>query len=177
MREILKVVSINAVFFLAITIFFASTAMAKKDKGGTVSPAPVITAEEALIKVKAALPNLTVGKAFVKTGKRSDKKLETNLVLKGQIVSRLRLNPLTGEILHKGQKVSAQNVSASLEQAVNIARDAVSRFEIGSVRLSRHGAWVVDLTLNKVAVASIGVDGSNGAILEDIKASRDSTGY
>ncbi len=125
--------------------------------------------------MKTALPKVTVGKSFVNTGKRGEKKLEVTLLLDGKIVSKVRLNPATGEIMPKGQDVMVQEVSASPEQAVKIVQQAVPNLEVASVRLGKHGEWKVDLTLKKAVVASMSVHGGDGSILPDWKAERDAT--
>jgi hypothetical protein len=178
MKGKVTLVSMKVMVVLAVTILFAASAMAKGGKEGPVSyTEPTITAEQAISKVKAVLPNLTVGKRFVKTGKRGEKNLEVTLVLDGQIVSRVKLNPSTGEIMPKGQEVFVQNVSVSQEQAGNIVKEAIPKLEVGSARLGKHGEWIIDLTLNKVAVASVAVHGGNGSILPDWKASKDAALY
>jgi hypothetical protein len=178
MKENVKLISMKVMVVLAVTILFAISAMAKGGKEGPGSyTAPTITAEQAIAKVKAALPQLSVGKGFVKTGKQGEKTLEVMLVHGGQIVSRIKVNPSTGEIMPKGQKVFVQNVSASQEQAGNIVKEAIPKLEVGSVRLGKHGEWIIDLILNKVTVASIAVHGGNGSILPDWKASRDGAWY
>lgn len=165
------------VILLAVSLLFGTSAVAKKngDKGSYIKP--TITAEQAISAVKAALPKVSVGKSFVKTGKRGEKKLEVTLVLDGKIVSRVRLNPGTGEIMPKGQEVLAQEVSASPEQAVKIVQQAIPNLEVASVKLGKHGEWKVDLTLKKAVVASMSVHGGDGSILPDWKAERDATLY
>ncbi|MGB9616061.1 MAG: hypothetical protein ACPL7J_01960 [Desulfomonilaceae bacterium] len=164
------------VSLLCLFLLLAVPAAAKKngDKGAAQQK-PTITAEQAISSVKGALPKLTVGKSFIKTGKRGDKKLEVTLLLDGKIVSRVKLNPRTGEILPKGQDIFAQEVSASPEQAVNIVQQALPNLEVASVRLGKQGEWKVDLTLKKAVVASLSVHGGNGSILPDWKAERDAT--
>jgi hypothetical protein len=41
----------------------------------------------------------------------------------------VKVNPSTGEIMPKGMKVLVQNVSATQEQAINIVKDAIPKFE------------------------------------------------
>jgi hypothetical protein len=150
--------------------------LAKKgEKGSYVKP--TITAEQAISSVKAALPGLTVGKSIVKTGQRGEKKSEVTLVLEGKIVTRVKLNPATGEIMTKGQDVVVQEVLASQGQAAKIVQDAIAKLEVASVRLGKNGEWIVDLTLNKAVVASIGVHGGNGSILPDWKATKEASLY
>ena len=177
MKNKVNSVSLAAVVLLAATMLFATSAAAKKnkEKGSYIQPA--ITAEQAISSVKAALPGLTVGKSIVKTGQRGEKKLEVTLVLDGKIVSRVKLNPATGEIMPKGQDVVVQEVLASQGQAAKIVQEAIPKLEVASVRLGKQGEWVVDLTLNKAVVASMSVHGGNGSILPDWKASRDATLY
>ena len=167
------------VLISAIIGLVATLAMAKKnkdnDKGSYVTP--TVTAEQAMSVVKAALPKLTVGKGFVKTGKRGEKKLEVTLILDGKIVSRVRLNPATGEILPKGQEILVYQVSASQEQAVRIVQQAIPNLEVASVSLGKQGEWKVDLTLKKAVVAGMSVHGGDGSILPDLKASRDASLY
>ncbi len=177
-RKLTSIVWVTVVV-MAVTMLSAAPAPAKKkgDKNGAPPAAPTITAEQAIAAAKAALPKITVGKSFVKTGKRGEKNLEVALVLDGQIVSKVRLNPTTGEILSKGQKVAAQQVSASQSQAVNIVQQALPNLEVASVHLGKQGEWKVDLTLKKAIVAGLNVHGGNGTILPDWKASRDASMY
>jgi uncharacterized membrane protein YkoI len=167
MKNKVTSVLLATVFLLAVTMLFASSAAAKKnkDKGSYITP--TITAEQALSKVKAALPKITAGTSFVKTGKQGEKNLEVPLVLDGKIVSKIRLNPATGEILSKGQKVSEQQVLASQDQAVKIVQKAIRNLDVASVQLGKQGEWKVDLTLKKAVVASIKVHGGDGSILPD----------
>jgi uncharacterized membrane protein YkoI len=182
MKNKVNSVSLAVVVLLAATMLLATSAAAqpgKKDKPGRKDKEegsylkPTVTAEQAMSAVKAALPKLTVGKSFVKTGKRGEKKLEVILVLDGKIVSRVRLNPATGEILSKGQETLVYEVSASQEQAVKIVQQAIPNLEVASVSLGKQGEWKVDLTLKKAVVAGMSVHGGDGSILPDLKASQD----
>lgn len=164
------------IFILATIILLTTPAAAKSGKGASYSK-PAITAEQAISSVRAALPELTVGKSIIKTGQRGEKKLEVTLVLGGKIVSRVKLNPATGEIMMKGQEVMVQEVLASQDQAAKIVQDAIPKLEVASVRLGKHGEWIVDLTLNKAVVASMSVHGGNGSILPDWKATKDASLY
>jgi len=186
MKKKFSSVLLAMVFLLAVTMLFATSASAKKnkDKGSYITP--TITAEQAITTVKAALPKLTTGKCFVKTGKRGEKNLEVALVLDGKIVSKVRLNPAnasgtlklaTGEILSKGQKVIVTQVLASQDQAVKIVQQAIPNLEVASVQLGKQGEWKVDLTLKKAVVADIKVHSGDGSILPDWKASRDVAMY
>lgn len=153
----------------------ASVSFAKDKKGKGVYTPPTVTAEQAMAVVKDALPRLTAGSAIVKTGKRGDKKMEVPLLLDGNIVSKMRINPLTGEIMPKGVKTEATSVSASPEQAVNIVRQALPNLEVTTVSLDKQGNWKVDLALKKALVAHIKVNGTNSTIMPDAKATRDAT--
>lgn len=170
MKTKISTVSIAAVVLLSISLLFVASAAAKKNghKGSYIRP--TITAEQAISSVKAALPKVAVGKSFVKTGERGQKELQVTLTLDGKTISRMRLNPGTGEIMPEGQAVLAQEVSASADQAVKIVQQAIPNLEVASVRLGRHGEWKVDLTLKKAVVASIGVHGGDGSILPDWRA-------
>lgn len=163
------------VVLMIVTMLSAAPALAKKkgDRNASPPPAPTITAEQAIAAAKAALPKLTVGKSYVKTGKRGEKNLEVPLVLDGKIVSKVRLNPATGEILPRGQNVMAHEVLASQAQAMQIVQKALPNLEVASVRLGKQGEWKVDLTLKNAVVAGMNVHGGNGSILPDWKASRD----
>ncbi|MEM3421868.1 MAG: hypothetical protein QW315_06410 [Candidatus Hadarchaeum sp.] len=162
---------------MAVMYVAPAEARKGKDKGWDDYIAPTVTAEQALSTVKAALPKLTVGQCFVKTGKRGEKSLEVALVLEGNIVSKIRLNPTTGEILPKGQKAFTPQVLASREQALKIVEQSIPNLEVASVQLGKHGEWKVDLTLKKAVVATISVHGRNGSILPNWKASRDVAMY
>jgi hypothetical protein len=155
-----------AVAIIGLVATLAS-AKGKKEKEKGIYIAPTITAEQAVSTVKAALPRLTVGNSFVKTGKRGEKKLEVPLVLDGNIVSRMRLNPATGEILPKGLDIMTYTVSPSPEQAVKIVQQALPNLEVASASLGKEGEWNVDLTVKKAVVAHISVHGFTGSILPD----------
>lgn len=158
--------AVRMVALVAAMIGLIVTVAMAKDKGRYITP--TITAEQAVSTVQAALARLTVGSSIVKTDKRGEKKLEVMLQLDGNTVSKIHLNPATGEILPKGQKVLAYTVSASLEQAVKIVQQALPNLEAASVSLGKKGEWKVDITLKKIiVVATIKVDGGNGSILPD----------
>lgn len=176
MKKIYSVLLKLALVLSAVSLV-ATVAIAKEKKAKGSYIKPTITAEQAISIVKNALPKLTVGKSFVKTGKRGEKKLEVTLVLDGKIVSRMRLNPATGEILPKGQETMVYEVAASQEQAVKIVQQAIPNLDVASVSLGKQGEWKVDLTLKKMVVASIKVHGGDGSILPDWKASKDAAMY
>jgi len=162
----------KTVFLLLAVCLITTTAMADDDDEDFYIK-PTITAEQAVSAVKGTLPKLTAGKSFVKMGEWEKKKLEVPLVLDGKIVSRIRLNPTSGEILPRGQKIPVYNVTVSQEQATKIVQQAIPNLEVASVRLGEHGEWKVDLTLRKAVVARINVRGIDGYILPDRKAARD----
>jgi len=177
MKNTVTSISLAVALVFAVAMLFTTAAEAKKGKGERPYIAPTITAEQAISTVKTSLSRLTAGKSFVKTGKRGESNLEVVLVLDGKIVSRIRLNPATGEILSKGQKVMVQQVSASKDQAVKIVQQAIPNLEVASVQLGKEGEWKVDLTLRKAVVATINVHGGDGSILPDWKAFRDASMY
>jgi hypothetical protein len=160
-------------FGLAMVMLFALPAAAKKGKTEGTAVPPKISAEQAVAAVKAVLPKISAGKAFVKEGKRGDKKLEVPLVLDSKIVARMQLNPATGEILSKGLKPQSQQVAVTLEQAQTVVQQALPNLQAGAARLSKDGQWKVDMTLKGAAVADISVNGQDGSILADWKASKD----
>ncbi len=173
----IKSMLLKAVLVLLAICFIATVAMAKEKKGKNSYVAPTVTAEQAVTAVKNALHKITAGNSYVKTGKRGEKKLEVPLVLDGNIVSKIRLNPATGEILPKGLETLAYAVSASPEQAVKIVQQALPNLEVASVSLGKQGEWKVDLTYKKAVVAHISVHGGNGTILPDWKAAKDASFY
>lgn len=175
MNDRIHAILLASVFLLAVLTRFAVSAEAGKDKDSNITP--TITAEQAIISVKAALPKLTAGKCFVKTGKKGEKKLEVTLVLEEKIVSHIRLNPATGEIIPRGCELLTSEALASQGQALKIVQEAIPYLDVASVQLGEKGEWKVGLTFKKAVVASIRVHGGNGSILPDCKASKDSTIY
>jgi hypothetical protein len=159
---------------LAIALLCAGPALAKKGKkGGGPQVPPIITAEQAKGTVSAAIPNLSVGKPFTKQGKRGDIKLEVPLMLEGKIVAKARLNPVTGEVLLKGQKSWAQKLSVTPEQAAKTVQGMVSELQVGAAWLGKQGEWKVPLLYKGSVVAEMSVHGQNGSVLPDWKAARD----
>lgn len=173
MKNLMK----SSVVVLAMVLFCASPLYAKKDKdkGGGYQVPPQITAEQAIASVKSALPKLSAGKAWTKRGKRGDVKLEVPLVLEGKIVARVRVNPASGEILTKGQRIQVQQAAVSPEQAEKAVQQIIANLEVGHAWLGKGGEWKVPLLVKGAIIAEMGVHGQNGSILPDWKASKDAT--
>jgi hypothetical protein len=171
MKSLMKAV----VIVLAGVILAAGPAYAKKDKGGGPQIPPVITADQAKATVSAAIPNLSLGKPFTKQGKQGDIKLEVPLMFEGKVIGRVRLNPMTGEILTKGQKFQAPKLSVSPEEAVKTVQTVLPKLQVGPAWLGKGGEWKVPLLYQGAIIVEVGVHGQNGAILPDWKASKDAT--
>jgi len=171
MKTFGKVVVVMA----ALVIFGTLPAYAKKQKGETLQSQPVITAEEAKATLSAAIQKLTLGKPFTKQGRQGDVKLEVPLLLEGKIVAKVRLNPITGEILIKGQKIQAQRLSVSPEEAVKAVQLILPKMQVGSAWLGKNGEWKVPLLYQGVIIVEMGVHGKDGSILPDWKTSKDVT--
>jgi hypothetical protein len=165
------------VIVLAGVILPAGPADAKKNKGGGPQIPPVITADQAKAVVNAAIPNLSLGKPFTKQGKQGDIKLEVPLVFEGKIVGKVRLNPMTGEILTKGQKFQAPKLSVSPEEAAKTVQIVLPKLQVGPAWLGKSGEWKVPLLYQGAIIVEIGVHGQNGSVLPDWKASKDATMY
>ena len=174
--------ALGAICMAVVVMVFASSAIAKKGGPPMGRPdmpvlTPVITAQQAVEVVKAALPKLAVGNFWVWTGPRGDTKAKVALTIDGKIVSRMELNPATSEILAKGQDVFVNQVSADPNQAVSRVREVVPNLQVAAVRMGKEGQWKVELTLNSTVVADIDVNSRDGSILTDWGASRESTLY
>jgi hypothetical protein len=160
---------------LAGVILAAAPAYAKKKKDEGPQIPPVITADQAKATVTAVIPNLSLGKPFTKQGKQGDIKLEVPLLAEGKIVGKVRLNPLTGEILTKGQKFQAPKLSVSPEEAAKTVQMVLPKLQVGPAWLGKGGEWKVPLLYQGAIIVEIGVHGQNGSILPDWKASKDAT--
>ena len=171
MKSFLRVV----VVMLAVVILAAGPALAKKNKGGGPQIPPVITADQAKATVSAAIPNLSLGKPFTKQGKQGDVKLEVPLQVEGKIVGKVRLNPMTGEILTKGQNFQAPKLSVSPDEAVKTVQTVLPKLQVGPAWLGKGGEWKVPLLYQGAIIVEMGVHGQNGSILPDWKASKDAT--
>jgi len=165
-----------AVVVLAGAILAAGPAYAKKDKGGGGPQIPpVITADQAKATVTAAVAKLSVGKPYTKQGKQGDIKLEVPLLAEGKVVGRVRLNPLTGEILTKGQKIQAPKLSVSPDEAVKTVQTILPKLQVGAAWLGKGGEWKIPLLYQGAIIAEMSVHGQNGSLLPDWKASKDAT--
>jgi hypothetical protein len=165
-----------AIVVLAGAILAAGPVYAKKDKGGGGPQIPpVITADQAKATVTAAVAKLSLGKPYTKQGKQGDIKLEVPLLAEGKVVGRVRLNPLTGEILTKGQKIQAPKLSVSPDEAVKTVQAILPKLQVGAAWLGKGGEWKVPLLYQGAIIAEMGVHGQNGSILPDWKASKDAT--
>jgi hypothetical protein len=165
----------SAVVVLAGVILAASPASAKKDKGGAPQIPPVVTADQAKATVTAALPKLSLGKPYTKQGKQGDIKLEIPLLGEGKIVGRVHLNPLTGEILTKGQRIQAPRLSVSPDEAVKTVQAVLPKLQVGAAWLGKGGEWKIPLLYQGAIIAEMSVHGQNGSLLPDWKASKDAT--
>lgn len=166
-----RTVSMLRIMFLAAALVTLITTLASSQDGRKrgIYKTPAITAGQAISTVKTTLPKLTVGNSYVMTGRRGEKRLEVPLVLDGTVVSRVWLNPATGEILPVGLDIIEYTVSASPDQAVKIVQQALPNLEVASVSLGRQkGEWTVDLTLKKTVIVRIDVDAFNGSVLPDL---------
>jgi hypothetical protein len=178
-----KIGTVSGAMCLAVVaMLFASTAFAKKGGPPMGRPdipilTPLITAQQAVEVVKATLPKLTVGNFWFWTGPRGDTKAKVALILDGKIVSRMELNPATGEILAKGQDVFINQVSADPNQAASKVREIVPNLQVSAARMGKEGEWKVELTFNNAVVADVDVNSRDGSILTDWGASRESTLY
>ncbi len=158
---------------VAISLLLNLPAFAKKDKGQAYQIQPTITAEQAKAAVTSALPQLSLGKPFTKQGKRGDIKLEIPLMWEGKVVGRMRLNPLTGVVLVKGQKLEVQKLSVAPEQATAAIQKIMPNLQVGSAWLGKQGEWKVPLLYQGAVITEISVHGQNGSILPDWKAAKD----
>jgi len=163
------------VIVLAGVILGAGPALAKKDKGGGPQIPPVITADQAKATVTAVVSKLSLGKPYTKQGKQGDIKLEIPLMVEGKVVGRVRLNPLTGEILTKGQKIQAPKLSVSPDEAVKTVQMVLPKLQVGPAWLGKSGEWKVPMLYQGAIIVEIGVHGQDGSILPDWKASKDAT--
>ena len=163
------------VIVLAGVILAAGPAEAKKNKGGGPQIPPVVTADQAKATVTAVVPNLSLGKPFTKQGKQGDIKLEVPLLAEGKIVGKVRLNPMTGEILTKGQKFQAPKLSVSPDEAVKTVQMVLPKMQVGPAWLGKGGEWKVPLLYQGAIIAEMSVHGQNGSLLPDWKASKDAT--
>lgn len=163
------------VIMLAGVILAVGAAEGKKKKGGGPQIPPVITADQAKATVSAAIPSLSLGKPYTKQGKHGDIKLEVPLLVDGKIVGKVRLNPITGEILTKGQKFQAPKLSVSPEEAAKTVQTVLPKLQVGPAWLGKSGEWKVPLLYQGAIIVEMGVHGQNGAILPDWKASKDAT--
>jgi len=158
-------------------VLCVSSALAQKARRDTPIPAPGISAGQATEAVTQALPRMTVGRYWVWTGKRGDTKAKVALTFAGNIVSRIELNPATGEILAKGQEVFVQQVSIDKDKSIDMVRQAIPNLQVVAARLGKDGEWKVELALNKAVVAEVNVNTRDGSLLTDWGASREATLY
>lgn len=169
MKNGLNSTAIAIFLTLAASLLFSASALAKDVTHRAARVAPAITAEQAISTVQSALPKLTAGKSIVIYGQNGEIQQEVALLLDAKIVSRIRINPATGEILPKGLNIPARELLTTPAQAVTIVQQAILKLEVASVQLGKHGEWKVDVTLNKAVVTSIMIHGDNGSIVPDWK--------
>lgn len=171
----MKRITLALVVVLSGALVVPWPAIAKKDKGGGPQIPPTVTAEQAKATVAAALPKLSLGKPYTKQGKEGDIKLEIPLRVEEKVVGRVHLNPLTGEILTKGQRIQAPRLSVSPEDALKTVQAVLPQLQVGAAWLGKEGEWKIPLLYKGAIIAEMNVHGQNGALLPDWKASKDAT--
>ena len=141
-------------------------------QGGLVAQ-PVITAAQATAAANAAITKLTLGKLYTKQGAQ-EVLLEAPLQMDASIVGRVRLNPSNGEILARGQRAMAQQVSVTLEEAGKSLLAILPKIQVGAgAWLGPEGQWKVPLVYQGAIISELEVNSKDAAILPDWGASRD----
>jgi len=128
---------------------------------------PVITAAQATAAASAAITKLTLGKLYTKQGAQ-EVLLEAPLQLDASIVGRVRLNPSNGEILTKGQRGMAQQVSVTPEEAGKALLAILPKIQVGGgAWWGREGNWKVPLVYQGAIISELEVNSRDAAIMPD----------
>jgi hypothetical protein len=153
--------------FLAVNMFCENLIYAVDLKGRVDTPK--VTAQQAMDNVKRVLPELGADTGRFTYSAKGDTKLDVPLILNGNMVAYVRLNPTTGEILPKGYRAWTPKKAVSAEDGTVIVQKTISKMSVGNPWQSVNGQWKVPLVLNGSVIAEIRVDGNDGKIIYEKK--------
>jgi hypothetical protein len=119
--------------------------------------------------VSETLPYWYVGEGWKKDMKRRVEVI-IPLLYRGQLIGKIKLNPVNGRILPDKKKHSDKQVRISLDQAREIVKEALDRMTVGhEIRVGKHGNfWKVPLMFEGVEVEEIKVGTGSGNILPNL---------
>lgn len=126
---------------------------------------PPLSASAAMEKVRLILPEITPGEGRPKYSKKNDAVMEIPLMHKEAVISIVRINPETGEIVPKGYRTWKSTIVVSQADCRKTVSRALQKISVGNPWQSVNGRWKVPLVLNGAVVAEVKVDGSDGTII------------
>jgi hypothetical protein len=155
--------------FLSVTIVSASADDQKEhweygERRGY--SAPSITAEEARKTVQASRPTWRMGAVYQKW---EEEGLEVAVLIHNQAgrITKLRVDPQSGEILPRSVEVSSRNVQVSHDEIIKKVKAMLPKITVGDrAWLGDHGRyWRIPLFLDGMLVSTVKVDAHSGELL------------
>lgn len=126
---------------------------------------PKVSAKEAMQIVEKSIKDFTVGEAYITSGKDGVKSIDVLILLKGNVVSKIRVNPQTGEILPKGYRTWFTKTLITERDAVAKVNKVLNNLKVGNPWQGVNKQWKVPFVLNGSVIAEVHVDGKNGIII------------
>jgi hypothetical protein len=125
---------------------------------------PKVSASEAINIVKKELVNFRTGEVSVSKSKSSIKSIDVYIKNSEKSITKIRLNPQTGDILPKGYRTYYPEVLISEEDALKKVEKVLPVVKIGNPWLGVDKNWRVPLILDGSVIAEVIVNGDNGQI-------------
>lgn len=126
---------------------------------------PKISASEAITIVKKTLPDLKIGEVIVSKGKSGVKSLDVIITKNDKKITKIRINPQTGDVLPKGYRTYYPEVLITEKDAIKKVENLLPIIKVGNPWLGINKNWRVPLILNNTVVSEVTVNADNGEIV------------
>lgn len=153
-------------FFLFLMLFLCSKLCYAEDlKAHRNVYTPKISALEAINIVKKDLPNFNVGEVNISKGKSGIKSLDIIITNYGKKITKIRLNPQTGDVLPKGYRTYYPEILISEQQGIKKVEKILPVLKVGNPWLGIDKKWKVPLILDGTVISEVLVDADSGKII------------
>lgn len=134
-------------------------------RGGDVAK-PGISAEKAMEIVERELPRMRAGDGKAEQNRQGDTKVIVPIMKDKMVVAKIKVNPLTGEIIPKGYRIFTPKMDISPLEAESAVESIIPRLTVGNPWQSVNRHWKVPLVLDGTVIAEVRVDGWKGEIVK-----------
>lgn len=155
----------NICFLFFVILLWAKLCYPENFKAHHNVFTPKISANEAINIVKKDLPNFNVGDVSISRGKSGIKSIDVGITKNNKKITKIRINPQTGDVLPKGYRTYYPEVLISEKEAVLKVEKLLPNIKVGNPWLGIDKNWKVPLILDGTIIAEVLVNADNGSIV------------